>query len=239
MTIFTAHRARFRDRTDAGNQLAKALELYAGPSTVVLGIPRGGVPVAAQVAHALGAELDLVVARKLGAPGYPELAIGAVTANGGQYLNEPLIEELGVNRAYLDAEIARQMEDARAREERFRGGRVWHGVSGRTAVVVDDGLATGATMRAAVRSVRRQGASQLIAAVPVGATQSCAALRPEVDELVCLYELDDFLAVGYHYVHFEPVEDEEVGRIMRDAHALITREPAAITDVRGSQAADR
>ncbi len=221
-------RPRFADRAEAGRQLAGALELYAGGSTIVLGIPRGGVPVAAEVARALGAELDVVVARKLRAPGFSELAIGAVTANGGQYLNEEVLQSIGVSADYLRDEVAYQTNDARRREERFRGSRPPRALESRTAIVVDDGLATGATMRAAVRSVRRHNPALLIAAIPVGASQSCDALRPEVDELVSLYELEDFYAVGLHYDNFESVSDETVERILTASHALTSHAPTAV-----------
>ena len=209
---------QFNDRTDAGVYLAEALEPYRGRRPLILGIPRGGVPVAAEVARRLGAELDVVVARKLGAPGSPELAIGAVTANGGRYLNDSLIREIGVRAAYIEEVTALQRAEAARREERFRAGRPPPSIEGRVVIVVDDGLATGATMRAAVRSVRRSNPSLLVAAVPVGAPQSCAALRTEVDELICLHEPEDFWAVGFYYRHFRPTEDEEVSELLRVAH---------------------
>ncbi len=197
----------------------------------MLGIPRGGVPVAAEVAHRLGAELDVVVARKLRAPGFPELAIGAVTANGGQFLNDRVMRELGVSTDYLQREIAFQMEDARRCEQRFRGGRGPQAIAGRTAIVVDDGLATGATLRAAVRSARSCGPAMLVAAVPVGAAESCAAVRGEVDAFVCLHEREDFWAVGFYYLDFDPVSDEEVERILHESHAIAAREPMAVATV--------
>ncbi|HLB23292.1 MAG TPA: phosphoribosyltransferase family protein [Dehalococcoidia bacterium] len=209
---------QFNDRTDAGVYLAEALEPYRGRRPLILGIPRGGVPVAAEVARRLGAELDVVVARKLGAPGSPELAIGAVTANGGRYLNDSLIREIGVRAPYIEEVTALQRAEAARREERFRAGRPPPSIEGRVVIVVDDGLATGATMRAAVRSVRRSNPALLVAAVPVGAPQSCAALRTEVDELICLHEPEDFWAVGFYYRHFRPTEDEEVSELLRVAH---------------------
>jgi predicted phosphoribosyltransferase len=209
----------FTDRVDAGVRLAGALEPYRARQPVILGIPRGGVPVAAEVARRLDAELDVVVARKLGAPGAPELAIGAVTANGGRYLNEELIREIGVRPSYIEAVTAAQRAEAERREARFRDDRPAPEIAGRVVIVVDDGLATGATMRAAIRSLRQGKPALLVAAVPVGAAQSCAELRAEVDELVCLYEPEDFWAVGFYYRHFEPTEDDEVRDLLREAHA--------------------
>lgn len=217
----------FADRSDAGRQLAGALEPYRARRPLILGIPRGGVPVASEVARLLDAELDVVVARKLGAPGAPELAIGAVTANGGRYLNDEIIRELAVPPSYIDAVTAAQRAEAERREARFRDGRPPSNIVGRVVIVVDDGLATGATMRAAVRSVRQGGPTALVAAIPVGASQSCAALRGEVDALVCLYEPEDFWAVGFYYRHFEPIEDDEARELLREAQGrVLTNKPA-------------
>jgi putative phosphoribosyl transferase len=212
-------RPRFRDRVDAGARLAARLERYRGPNTLVLGIPRGGVVVAAEVARRLDADLDVIVARKLGAPGSEELALGAVTANGGRFLNEALIRELGVPERYLAQVTAAQMAEARRREERYRGARAPVPIEGRTVILVDDGLATGATMRAAVRSVRAQGPARLIVAVPVGSVEAVAALREEADEVVCLATPEPFWAVGLYYDHFAPTEDAEVVRLLEEAAA--------------------
>lgn len=206
--------ALFADREEAGNALAALLRADERESLVVLGIPRGGVPVAAAIADDLGAELDVVVARKLGAPESAELAIGAVTANGGQYLNSEIIRELGVPDAYLRAEIAHQMEEAQRREELFRGSGQHIPLEGRTAIVVDDGLATGATMRAAARSVRRRGPKRVIIAVPVGSVEACAAMQEEADEVICPHRPDPFWAVGFYYRRFDPVPDEDVARVL-------------------------
>jgi putative phosphoribosyl transferase len=212
----------YRDRTHAGECLAARLDAYRDTGALVLGIPRGGVPVAAEVARLLEAGLDVVVARKLRAPDFPELAIGAVTANGGQFLNEDIIRELGVSHSYLQAEIAVQMADAARREERFRGGRTQRDLTDRVVIIVDDGLATGATMRAAVRSVRSRQPARLVVAVPVGSARACEALRLEADELICLHEPEEFWAVGAYYLRFEPVHDDEVARIL---HAARERAP--------------
>jgi predicted phosphoribosyltransferase len=209
----------FEDRIHAGEVLAARLAAYRGQDVLILGIPRGGVPVAAEVAERLDADLDVVVARKLGAPGQPELAIGAVTANAGEFLNEPIVRALDVPDAYI-AEVRReQTEEARRRESRFRGDRPPGRMRDRIVIVVDDGLATGATMRAAVRSVRKHQPKRLVVAVPVGSREACADLRDEADEVVCVSVPEPFGAVGYFYRNFEPVVDAEVERILREFFA--------------------
>jgi predicted phosphoribosyltransferase len=209
-----AEEALFVDRVGAGHALARALENYRSENVVVLGIPRGGVPVAASLAGDLDAELDVIVAHKLGAPESPELAIGAVTANGGRYLNNEIISALGVTREYLDEEIAHQMREAVRREALFRGTNDHIPLAGRTVIVADDGLATGATMRAALRSVRLRAPKRLIVAVPVGSTEACETMRSEADEVICLHQPDPFWAVGFYYRHFEPVPDQDVASIL-------------------------
>jgi putative phosphoribosyl transferase len=206
---------RYVDRADAGRKLAESLKQYKGQGVLVLGIPRGGVPVAAEVAKALEAELDVIVARKLGAPGQPELAIGAVTSNGGRFLNEEVIEGIGVTDQYLEKVTAEQMDEARRREDRFRAGRPPEVIMGRVVIVVDDGLATGATMRASVRSVRKHQPARLIVAVPVGSQEACAALSREADEVICTYRPEVFWAVGLYYENFEPTMDAEVTEILQ------------------------
>lgn len=209
-------RSGFRDRIDAGRVLAERLAAYRGKDVLVLGIPRGGVPVAAEVARRLDAELDVLVARKLGAPGQPELAIGAVTANGGEFVDEEMVGYLGVSRAYLQGVRKQQMAEARRREARFRGDRPAERIRDRVVILVDDGLATGATMRASARSVRKHGPAFLVVAVPVGSREACAALRDEADEVVCPLIPPFFGAVGYFYENFEPTEDAEVETILRE-----------------------
>jgi putative phosphoribosyl transferase len=220
---------KFRDRAEAGERLAEALGSYRGEGVLVLGIPRGGIPVAAIVAGSLEADLDVVVARKLGAPFQPELAVGAVTANGGLYRDEETIRALDVTEAYVEQVIQRESKVAHQREERFRGDKPAPSVEGRTVLVVDDGLATGATMRAAVRSVRKRHPARLIVAVPVGSEHACIALREEADEVVSLLTPEPFFAVGLYYVDFAPVEDDEVQRIL-DHFAAARAESAPTVD---------
>ena len=207
----------FATRARAGALLARKLARYTGRDVLVLGIPRGGVPVAAAIAAALGAELDVAVARKLGAPYHPELAIGAITADGTTYLNPDLVRHLGITTDYLASVQRAELAEARRREARFRGARPRPRIEGRTVIVVDDGLATGATMRAAVEAVRRKHPARLIVAVPVGSREACAAMRAVADEIVCLAEPEPFPGVGLHYRSFPQLEDDEVIRILAEA----------------------
>jgi Predicted phosphoribosyltransferases len=212
---FVRPRARYADRADGGRALAACLGKYKDHDVLILGIPRGGVPVAAEVARALHADLDVIVARKLGAPGQPELAIGAVTSNGGRFFNDEAIEALGVSDEYLEHVTAVEMDEAHRRERMFRNGREPERIEGRVVIIVDDGLATGSTMRASVRSVRKRNPARLIVAVPVGSREACADLRKESDEVVCAYEPAVFLAVGLHYERFYPTPDDEVTAILQ------------------------
>jgi predicted phosphoribosyltransferase len=207
----------FRDRVDAGIRLAERLTCYRGKDALVLGIPRGGVPVAAKVAEALDAELDIIVARKLRSPISAELAIGAVTADGGRFLNEPLIHELGVGDSYIARVTAIEMAEASRREARFRGGAAMPSMAGRAVILVDDGLATGATMIAAARSVGAHDPSQLVVAVPVGSAEACSVLHHEADAVICLECPQPFYAVGVHYADFRQTEDDEVERLLGSA----------------------
>jgi putative phosphoribosyl transferase len=200
----------FRDRRDAGRSLAEELRRFAGPSTVVVGLPRGGVVVAREVATALGAPLDVVVVRKLGAPGQPELGIGAISEGGVEVLNDDLISLLGVSEALLAAERAQQQVELERRDVSYRRGRPALDVGGKTVVLVDDGLATGVTAKAAARSLDARGAARIVLAVPVGAQSAVWDLRDEVDEVVCLRTPAMFRAVGQWYDDFSQTTDDEV-----------------------------
>jgi putative phosphoribosyl transferase len=202
----------FKNRQDAGRRLAARLLKYKDEHPVVLGLPRGGVPVAYEVATALNAPLDVVVVRKLGAPGEPELGIGAV-ADGDHpqsVLNEEVVRLLGVSDDYVNREVARELTEIRRRQESYRGGRPPERIEGRAAIVIDDGIATGGSVRAALRGVRRCNPMRLILAVPVAPPETVASLQPEVDEIVCLSMPVFFHAVGQFYEDFRQTTDEEV-----------------------------
>ena len=207
------------DRTAAGVRLAAALTRYRGVNALVLGIPRGGVPVSAEVARALGAQLDVIVARKAGVPGEPEVALGAVTSDGARFVNDDLIGGLGLSTDAVDAAFEKAAREARERDDRFRGGRPMPKMRDRTVIVVDDGIATGATMLAAVRSVRKAKPARLVAAVPVGAPDTCELLANEVDDLVCLERPPLFMAVGQFYEHFPQVTDEQARQLLEAGRA--------------------
>jgi len=206
----------FVDRCDAGQRLAGVLSPFRGQDVLVLGIARGGVPVAAQIARSLGSELDVLVARKIGVPFQPELALGAVTADGDRFTNLALVRELKLSTWLLRVLADEQRAEARLSEERLRGQRRPPRITGRTVIVVDDGLATGATMRAALRSVHRGSPSRVVAAAPVVARPTAQALRAEAVEVVCILEPNQFFAVGLYYEHFEPVSDDAVRELLAE-----------------------
>lgn len=214
---------RFRDRQEAGRELAARLHVLHGqgalPHPVVLALPRGGVAVALEVARVLGAPLDVLVARKIGAPFQPELGVGAVAGDEPPLYDERSLRQLGLSEAELAPVAARERAELRRREELYRQGRPAADLRGHTAIVVDDGLATGATARAALRSVRRGAPQRVVLAVPVSSRQAADLLRPEVDELVCLYRPSDFRAVGLWYDDFAQLSDDEVLAALRAARA--------------------
>lgn len=209
---------RFRDREHAGRVLAEALRGYAGrPDVLVLGLPRGGVPVAYEVARALDAPLDVFIVRKLGVPGHRELAMGAIASGGVRVLNDSVVGQLGVSRGAIDYVAAEEQRELERRERMFRGERPAPDVKGKVVILVDDGLATGSTMRAAVAALRKLEPARLVVAVPVGARQTCDAFREEVDEIVCARSPDDFQAVGMWYEDFEQTTDDEVRTALASA----------------------
>jgi predicted phosphoribosyltransferase len=208
----------FRDRTDGGRQLAAALTPFAGrPDVLVLALPRGGVPVAFEVARALGTPLDVFLVRKLGTPGRPELAMGALASGGVRVLSREVIAAMGVSRDEIDATVEREWRELDRRERAYRGERSAPDVRGLVAIVVDDGLATGATMRAAVAALRREGAARIIVAVPVAARETVAEFRDAGLEVVCVREPDPFLAVAQWYDDFSQTTDADVRTLLARA----------------------
>lgn len=208
----------FRNRQDAGVQLAKKLDHYRGTNTVVLGLPRGGVPVAAEVARYLNLPLDVIGVRKLGVPGQEELAMGAIGEGGVKVMNDALVGQLPVSADDI-ARVEREQQELLAeRLATFRSGKPKDSLTGRTALIVDDGLATGATARVACQVARRRGAVRVVLAVPVAPVEEAASF-PEADEVVVVATPDPFFGVGMHYEVFDQTTDEEVVRLLRDSSA--------------------
>lgn len=215
----------FKDRRDAGHKLAHALAGYRGQHPVILALPRGGVPVATEVARALEAPLDLILVRKIGVPWQPELAMGAVVDGSSPIIvrNDDVIRMATIDEAEFKAVCDRELAEITRRRNRYLGGRARVEIAGRTAIVIDDGIATGATTRAALRATRMRKPKKLVLAVPVAPTASLAELRAEADDIVCLEDYETFGAIGFYYADFRQVSDEEV-------IALLARFPVAAAD---------
>jgi putative phosphoribosyl transferase len=206
---------RFANRVDAGRRLGRCLDAYAGRSDViVLGLPRGGVPVAGEVARHLKAPLDVFLVRKLGVPSHPELAMGAIAEGGVEVLDERLIRDLAIPRAFVDEIAKREHQELERRDRQYRGARPRPNVANRTVIVVDDGLATGATMEAAVLALRHLGPATVVAAAPVGAPETCVRLRQHADRVVCVLTPSDLGAVGQWYDDFTQTTDAEVRQLI-------------------------
>jgi putative phosphoribosyl transferase len=205
----------YRDRTEAGRELATKLSSYSGRDDVmVLALPRGGVPVAYEVAQALQAPLDVFLVRKLGMPGQEELALGAIATGGIRVVNEEVARLLDVPAATIDAVAKEEQQELERREREYRGDRPPPAIAGKTVILVDDGLATGSTMRAALAALRQQHPAHLVVAVPVGAAETCAILEREADEVVCGRRPEPFYAVGMWYEDFGQTTDEEVRELL-------------------------
>lgn len=209
---------RYRDRADAGSRLADAIVaahvIGSDEQALVLGVPRGGVPVAVVVAERLGADVDVLVAHKLGAPGNPEFAVGAVAEDGTMVVDRDLLNRLGIRDDYIDAEAERQVAEVKRRAESYRRGSDAAPVAERTCIVVDDGVATGSTLEAAITLVKRRGAARVIVAVPVGPVESIERLGRAADEVVCPLQPEPFFAVGGWYDRFDQVSDAQVMRFL-------------------------
>lgn len=215
---------RFRNREHAAQLLAERLSTYRGKKPLVLGIPRGAVPMAKIIADALGGELDVVLVHKLGAPGNPELAIGSVDEGGQMYLSD-LVQELGISERYIEQEKQAQLKTLHKRRDQYTPVRPPLDPSGRIVIVVDNGIATGASMIAALRAVRAKHPAKLIAAVAVAPPQTIERIRTEADEVVCLYGPDYFYAVGQFFEDFSQVSDEQVIAILRHSCAKAAASP--------------
>jgi putative phosphoribosyl transferase len=210
--------ALFHDRAEAGKELAESLASYAGDAdAIVLALPRGGVPVGYEIAKRLRIPLDVYIVRKLGVPGHEELAMGAVAGDGTCVVDEALIESLGVDETTLAGVVQRELDEVRRREAAYRDGRREPNIAGKDVIVVDDGLATGATMRVASMALRRRAPDSIVVAVPVAAARTCAGLRNVADRVVCPHTPEPFRAVGLYYENFEQTSDEEVRRLLEQA----------------------
>jgi predicted phosphoribosyltransferase len=217
---------RFRDRFEAGRRLATALEHYAGrPNLLVLALPRGGVPVGYEVASALPAPLDVMLVRKLGVPGHEELAMGAIASGGVRVISDDVVAALGIPDRAIATIAAHEEHELERRNQLYRGDRPPPDVRGKTVILVDDGLATGSTMRAAVAALKAQGPERLVVAVPVAAPETCDALSREVDEVVCARAPERFFAVGNWYVDFSQTSDAEVRGLLRRAWETAAQAP--------------
>lgn len=211
----------FVDREEAGRLLADELREYRGKAAVVLGIPRGGIIVAREIARELNADLDIVLARKLRTPGHEELAMGSVSEHGKLFLNREVVGQLGVPEAFIQREKAEQLSEIRRRAGLFRHARPKVNLKGRIVIVTDDGVATGATTQAAFWAVRSEQPEKLIAAIPVGPEDTIRKLAKDVDEMLCLRAPPLFSAVGQFYQQFYPIEDEDVVRILREEKEML------------------
>lgn len=205
----------FRDRIHAGQVLSQKLKAYAGrPDVIVLALPRGGVPVAREVARALHIPLDVFLVRKLGTPGQEELAMGAIASGGIRVLNEEVVGSMHLSQRVIDSVTTKEVRELARREHLYREGRPPLDVTNNVVILVDDGLATGSTMRAAVAALRQAKAKRIVVAVPVAAAPSCTELREEVDDLICLQSPEPFYSVGFWYEDFSQTSDEEIREML-------------------------
>jgi putative phosphoribosyl transferase len=218
----------FRNRTDAGRSLARKLKKYADrPDVIVLGLPRGGIPVAFEVARALHAPLDVFIVRKLGVPDQPELAMGAIASGGIRVLNNDVVQKLRDADEVIEAVTSEEMEELERREHAYRGKRPAPNLEGKTVILVDDGLATGSTMRAAVAAIRQKAPARIVVAAPVGAERTCLEFEGEADEVICAQMPAPFFGVGQWYEDFSQTTDEEV-RALLEQTAYPTHPQSAV-----------
>ena len=212
----------FRDRNEAGRLLAEKLRMYASyPNVIVLALPRGGVPVGYEVAHALGAPLDIFLVRKLGVPGYEELAMGAVASGGVRVLNDDLVRSLRIPEYVIDAVTAWEQQELARRERVYRGDRPEPDISECSVILVDDGLATGSTMLAAIQALRQQQPARIVMAVPTAPPDTCQEMRAQADDVVCAITPEPFYSVGLWYEDFSQTTDEEVRELLARSTAEV------------------
>jgi len=215
---------RFLDRRDAGIELAAKLTRYVNnPTVLVLGLPRGGVPVAYEVARVLHAPLDVFVVRKLGVPGHRELAMGAIASGGVRVLNQDVLDALHISKSMVDMVAVQEEKELQRQQRTYRGDAPLPALAGKTVIVVDDGLATGSTMRAAVRALREGNPARIVVAVPVGAAETCRSLARDADDVVCCSVPESFYAVSVWYEEFDQTSDEEVRCLLEAAAQSLTR----------------
>ncbi len=208
------------DRRAAGRALAEALDRYAGrKDVIVLALPRGGVPVAAEIARGLDVPLDVMLVRKLGAPWQPELAMGAIASGGVRVMNDEVVRGMGISPEAIEQVAQEELKELERRERAYRGNRPWPDLTDKTVILVDDGLATGATMHAAIDAVRAQNPAQIVVAVPVAPPDTVRALEPLVDEVVCLFQPEPFMAIGQWYQDFSQLTDAEVQALLEEQEA--------------------
>lgn len=218
----------FKDRRSGGLKIAELLASYANrPDVIVLGLPRGGVPVAYEVAAALNAPLDVFIVRKIGVPGHPELAMGAIASGGAYYLNEGILSRLNISREEIATVVRKEKEELHRREYVYRAGRPPLNLKNRRVILVDDGLATGASMLAAIRAVRELGPKEVVVAVPVSSRSSLSTIKPYVENIACVIAPYDFRSVGEWYEDFGQTTDEEVHQLLSDANHRTNGRPCS------------
>lgn len=214
--------APFRNRIDAGQRLALRLRHYTNrPDVLVLALPRGGVPVAFEIAQELNAALDVFVVRKLGVPGYPECAMGAIASGGLEVIDDEVVHSLSIPTSVINDVAAQELRELERREQLYRGRHLPLEIAGQIAIVVDDGVATGSSIRAAITALRSHRPARIVVAVPVAPREACEKLRADVDELVCLIEPESFIAVGQWYEDFRQIRDQDVHDLLAKASAVL------------------
>lgn len=206
----------FQDRKDAGKKLAEKLEKFRNESVIVLAVPRGGIVVAHEAIRKFGFQWDLIIPRKIGAPLNKEVAIGAVSADGSYFVDDYYVQKLGISKKYIEKEVASEVHEIKRRLREYKGSEAFPDVQGKTVILIDDGIATGFTILAAVKSVKAQRAAKTVLAVPVAPKETIDDFKDIVDEIICLYIPDDFYSVGLYYRNFEQVTDQEVFTIMKE-----------------------